>query len=41
MTHPIFVVGAFGLELAGRLRGGRFTTLIDPLADLLAWLDIA
>jgi Asp/Glu/hydantoin racemase len=37
-THPIFIVGAVGLELAAQLRSEGMTGLVDPVADLLAWL---
>ena len=37
--HRIFVVGAVGLELAAELRGEGMRSLIDPVSDLLAWLD--
>ncbi|WP_076999675.1 aspartate/glutamate racemase family protein [Variovorax sp. KK3] len=37
----IFVVGAVGLELAATLRGEGIRSLIDPVADLLAWLSFA
>ena len=34
----IFVVGAVGLEMAATLREEGMHSLIDPVADLLAWL---
>lgn len=36
--RPIFVVGAVGLELAASLRAKGMTQVIDPVADLLAWI---
>uniref|UniRef100_UPI00104A5769 aspartate/glutamate racemase family protein n=1 Tax=Variovorax sp. BK018 TaxID=3450241 RepID=UPI00104A5769 len=37
----IFVVGAVGLELAAALRAEGLHSVIDPVADLLAWLRAA
>lgn len=37
--HGIFVVGAVGLELASTLRAEGMHSVIDPVADLLAWLE--
>ncbi|WP_221220705.1 aspartate/glutamate racemase family protein [Variovorax sp. Sphag1AA] len=39
--HPIFVVGAVGLDLAASLRQDGMERLIDPVSDLLAWLGDA
>lgn len=38
-AEPVFVVGAVGLALAETLRLDGMTQLIDPVADLLAWLE--
>lgn len=37
--NAIFVVGAVGLELVMQLRRDSVEGLVDPVADLLAWLD--
>lgn len=38
---PVFVVGAAGLQLSLQLRDEGFTNLVDPVADLLQYLQQA